>query len=120
MRRSIWLRRMLAVSTLGFATNITRPLPAQTATGVREGRTIESGTDRPLVRASVRIAGTTLGNTTSDGGVYRINGVPARQVQLSVRLIGYAPITKTLVVSAGQTATADFTLQVSALQLEQV
>src|SRR5438552_963946 len=122
MRRRTWLRRLVAVSTLGFATSLffSVPLSAQTPTGVVEGRVLESGSNRPLVGASVLIAGTTLGASTSDGGVYRINGVPARQVQLRVRLIGYAPGSRTIVVTAGQTTTADFSLPVSPLQLEQL
>jgi hypothetical protein len=46
--------------------------------------------------------------------------VPARQVELRVRLIGFGPTSRTVVVAAGQITRADFALQVSALQLEQV
>ena len=110
------VRRLFAVVTLGFATRVA----AQTPTGVVEGRVLESGSGRPLVAASVVIVGTTVGGITSEAGVYRISGVPARQVQVRVRLIGFTPVSKTVLVVAGQTATADFSLQVSALQLEQV
>jgi TonB-dependent starch-binding outer membrane protein SusC len=113
-----WFRVHLsgAMSTIGFAAT----LAAQTGTGVIEGRVVETGSQRPLAGAQVHIAGTTLGSVTGSAGTYRITGIPARQVDLRVRLIGFAPGSRTLVVSEGQTATADFSLQVSALQLEQV
>ena len=116
MRARIGMRRLLAVSALGFATRVA----AQTSTGAVEGKVLETGSNRPLVGAQVLISGTGLAAMTSSEGVYRIGGVPARQVQLRVRLIGYTPGAQTVVVTAGQTATADFSLQVSALQLEQV
>jgi TonB-dependent starch-binding outer membrane protein SusC len=116
MRTMLGLRGSLAVCTLGLATAVS----AQTATGAIEGRVLETGSSRPLVGAQVVVSGSTLGAVTSNAGVYRISGVPARQVELRVRLIGFAPASKTLLVTAGQTTTADFSLQVSALQLEQV
>jgi TonB-linked SusC/RagA family outer membrane protein len=90
------------------------------ATGTVEGSVLETGSGRPLGNAQVFIAGTTLGGLTNGQGFYRITGAPARQLEVRVRLIGYAPAVKSAVVTAGQTATVDFGLSVSALQLEQV
>jgi TonB-linked SusC/RagA family outer membrane protein len=117
--------------TLGFAAALvwiaalspaeTRPLSAQTpATGSIEGTITDAGTGRTLIGARVLVSGTQLGSPTNESGTFRITGVPARQVQLNVRLIGYAPQSRTLVVTSGQTERADFKLSVSALQLEQV
>jgi TonB-linked SusC/RagA family outer membrane protein len=80
----------------------------------------ETGSGRPLAGAQVFVAGTTIGSVTNDRGEYRITGAPARQVELRVRLIGYSPINKSVVVTAGQTVTLDIQVGVSALQLEQV
>ena len=97
------------------------PLFAQQPnTGAIEGRITEVGSGRPLTAAQVYVAGTAAGAATNETGNYRIASAPARQVELRVRLIGFAPISKTVVVTAGQTTKADFELQVSALQLEQV
>src|SRR5262245_41213395 len=52
--------------------------------------------------------------------MYRLPAVPARQVEVSVRMIAYSPATKTVVVQANQTAQVDLQLTVSALQLDQV
>ena len=70
--------------------------------------------------AQVFVAGTTVGGVTNDRGEYRITAAPARQVELRVRLIGYSPINRTVVVTAGQTVTQNIEVGVSALQLEQV
>ena len=93
---------------------------AQGATGVVEGRITEATTGRPLDNVQVVIAGTSLGGATNETGSYRIAGVPARQVEVRARRIGYAPSNQTVVVVAGQSVSADFTLQVSILQLEQI
>ena len=93
---------------------------AAQATGVIEGKVSEQGTGRPLAGAQVFIAGTTVGALTNEQGTFRITGVPARQVEVRVRLIGFAPINRRVVVEAGQTARVDVEVSVSALQLEQV
>jgi TonB-dependent starch-binding outer membrane protein SusC len=112
-----WRSMFLAASAfvLAFATD-----GAAQATGTIEGKVTESSSGRPLAGAQVFVAGTTVGSVTNDRGEYRITSAPARQVEIRVRLIGYSPINKTVVVTAGQTATLDIAVGVSALQLEQV
>jgi len=109
-------------TTLAFVVAVGSPqsIAAQAQTGNIEGTITDAGTGRTLAGAQVFVAGTQLGGPTNESGVYRIAGVPARQVEIRVRLIGYAPASRTLVVTAGQTERADIKLQVSALQLEQV
>ncbi|MEO6446833.1 MAG: TonB-dependent receptor, partial [Gemmatimonadaceae bacterium] len=95
-------------------------LRAQGVTGTIEGTVTEQGSGRPLSNAQVFVAGTTVGGQTNGQGVYRITGAPARQVEVRVRLIGFSPTSKSVVVTAGTPAKLDFELSVSALQLEQV
>ena len=90
------------------------------AGGAIEGTITDAGSGRPLLGARVSVTGTQLGATTGDRGVFRITGVPARQVEIRVRMLGYSPAGKTVVVADGQTVRADFPLQLAALQLEQV
>jgi len=117
MSSSRWRSTILAASAfvLAFATD-----GAAQATGIIEGKVTESGSGRPLAGAQVFVAGTTVGSVTNDRGEYRITAAPARQVELRVRLIGFSPISKSVVVTAGQTATLNIEVGVSALQLDQV
>jgi TonB-linked SusC/RagA family outer membrane protein len=120
MRDGIGWHMVVAASTLWILTVPIAPLGAQAGTGVVEGRITETSSGRPLDNVQVTIIGTNLGGATNETGAYRIAGVPARQVELRARRIGYAPATQSAVVVAGQSSTADFRLTVSILQLEQV
>jgi TonB-dependent starch-binding outer membrane protein SusC len=86
-----------------------------------EGTVKDAVSGRPLPNAQVFITGTTIGAATNDAGTYRIANAPVGQsVEVRVRLIGYRADAKTVAVTLGQTARADFTLSQSALQLDQV
>jgi TonB-dependent starch-binding outer membrane protein SusC len=117
MSSARWRSTILAATAfvLAFATD-----GAAQATGIIEGKVTEASSGRPLAGAQVFIAGTTVGSVTNAAGEYRITSAPARQVELRVRLIGYNPINRTVVVTAGQTVTTNISVGVSALQLEQV
>ncbi len=90
------------------------------ATGLIEGKVIDGQTQRAVEAAQVFIEGTTLGGLTNAQGTYRITGAPARSVSVRVRALGYTPVVKTVVVQAGQTATLDFEVRGSVIQLDQV
>lgn len=93
---------------------------AQAGTGVVEGRVTQADNGRPVSTARVLVVGTSLRAETNEAGEFRIAGVPARQVELRARLIGFSPLSKTVVVTPGEIARADFQLSQSALQLDQV
>ena len=112
-----WKRALLAAAVGLFAS--VQSASAQ-ATGIIEGKVTEQGSGRPMSGAQVFIAGTAIGGVTNDEGTYRIANAPARQVEVRVRLIGYSPINRSVVVTAGQTTTLNVEVTVSALQLEQV
>src|SRR5438046_2257818 len=102
---------VLVLATFG----LTRPqsVAAQGGTGAIEGRVIETESGRPVVGAQVIISGTAIRAVTNEAGQFRIGAVPARQVDIRVRTIGFAPATRSVVVGVGQTARADFQLSVS-------
>lgn len=79
-------------------------------TGTVRGTISDSATGRPLGGVQVVVAGTTLGAVSNDVGTYTITGVPAGQVRLSVRRLGYGATERTITVAAGQSVTADFSL----------
>lgn len=78
-----------------------------------------SGPDGEPVSASVQIVGTDIGVLAGDEGGYRLP-VPPGEHTVRARAIGYAPQTRTVTVEAGERANLDFTLEVSAVRLEEV
>jgi len=120
---TVLLTAITVVATLGAtppALHAQAPTLPAAASGTIEGRVTAFGSDQPLEGVQVFVVGTTLGAATGTSGSYRIVGVPAREVELRTRMIGYAPLTRRVTVTAGETTRADFVLQVSALQLDQV
>src|SRR6185295_1248866 len=87
-------------------------LRAQQVAGVGtiEGTVRVMGTARPVEGAQVHVVGANIDATTTPDGAYRLTNVPARAVQLRIRMIGYAPVTKSATVTAGSTQTVDFLL----------
>ena len=114
------LYRFVLATLAGALAGVPSTLAAQDGTGAIEGKVTDASSSRPVASAQITIAGTSIRTTTNEAGNFRIASAPARQVEVRVRTIGFAPVTKTVVVTAGQTARADFQLTVSALQLEQV
>jgi TonB-linked SusC/RagA family outer membrane protein len=88
--------------------------------GTIAGRVTESATARPLASVQVSVEGTTLGALTDQQGRYTIQGVPAGAVQLSVVLIGYGQLQRTVQVGTGETVTEDFQLTTSAVNLDEI
>jgi TonB-linked SusC/RagA family outer membrane protein len=92
------------------------PLIAQE--GTISGRVIDSTTLQPLQGAVVAV-GSRSAITQADGR-YVLSGVPAGTETLRVRLLGYAPSTRSVTVAAGQTSTVDLTLTPMALSLAEI
>lgn len=95
------------------------PLVAQT-TGSVTGRVTVEGTNRPLPQAQVGVVGTNIGVQTNENGEYRLNNVPAGPRTIRVVRLGFAPATAQATVTAGQTATLNFTIVEAPVALEQV
>lgn len=80
------------------------------ATGSIEGRIYSPATDEYLERARITIAGTTLEAFSDTSGFFRISNVPPGTTQVRVFFTGRPPQTRSVQVTAGQTAVADFNL----------
>ncbi|MGH8622219.1 MAG: TonB-dependent receptor, partial [Burkholderiales bacterium] len=93
----------------------TPPLEAA-AQGVVRG-TVRSTQGTPIRSAMVGIAGSTLYTETDPDGRYRLAPVPSGEVRLRAAAIGYSPAATVVMLSAGDSATADFTLEASPLEL---
>jgi TonB-linked SusC/RagA family outer membrane protein len=105
----------LGVALLGAAS----PAAGQGAAGVVQG-TVRGETGSPLADVTVSVVGTRLGAITRADGHYTIGGVAAGTYQVRATRIGYAAHEAPVTVTAGQPATADFTLKTVAVSLEQM
>lgn len=104
---------------LGLAVVATTPVVAQT-TGSVQGRIVDVDGSGPIAAAQVMVVGTRMGAISNLNGDYRITGVNAGAVQVRVVRIGYTPVTKDAQVTAGGTATVDFTMEKAATRLQEV
>ncbi len=90
------------------------------STGTVSGRVTDAANGRGLPEAQVVVDGTRLGAVTNENGSYTINAVPAGQRGVTVRRIGYQPVTQTVTVGAGAATTVNATLRMSAVNLSEV
>jgi TonB-linked SusC/RagA family outer membrane protein len=91
---------------------------AQEGTGRVTGTVTSEG--RPLPNANVVVVGSTpvRGAQTDAAGRYTISGVTVGPHEVQARLIGFAPITRPVTVTANASVTADFQLAAQAVQLQ--
>ncbi len=104
---SRWARVLFTFLVLGALPGF---LQAQ-STGVITGRVLNAATSGYVRNAELRVEGTGIVAYTEDAGFYRLAGVPAGVVTISVAYTGTQTATATVNVTAGQTATRDFELQ---------
>lgn len=97
-------------------------LPAQSvSTGSITGRIFNQANGEYVRDAEVRVSGTNLSASTEPGGYYRLVNVPAGPATVLVSYPGITNVTTEVTVTAGETATQDFTLsggESATLQLE--
>ena len=105
------MRVLMAV----FTTCLTMGAVQAQSTGVITGRVFNAATNGYVRNAEVRIEGTNIVAYTEDAGLYRLTGVPAGDVTVTVAYTGAQSATAPLHVAAGQTATHDFDLQSAVL-----
>jgi hypothetical protein len=82
------------------------------------GQVLDRTTRAPLTNVLVTVNGTTLSSVTNQQGRYVIQNVPSGTHELRVSMLGYGRASQSVNVNAGGSATADFQLDVSALELE--
>jgi outer membrane receptor protein involved in Fe transport len=105
----------LAFALAGWAI----PVAAQN-TGVITGRVSDEGTGQPIGAVQLSIPGLNLGTVSRADGRYSIANVPAGTHEVRAELIGFAAVTRTVSVSAGQTATLHFTLSEQAVSMDEI
>jgi TonB-dependent starch-binding outer membrane protein SusC len=106
-----------AAGSAPLAASSTRA-PSQ-AVGTVSGLVTGAG-GSPVVGASVAIAGSTRGAQTDAQGRYTITGIPAGSRTVRATFAGFAEVSRTVTVVAGQTATLNVQLTQQAVQLEEI
>ena len=104
----------------GRATLVKRPPGLALQLGTITGTVTAAGTNTPLVRATVSVAGTRLSAETDAAGRYTLGGVPVGTQRLRARMLGYAPADTSVVVEEGKEAVVDLQLKAQAIELEAV
>ena len=111
-------RRILLALVAGLL--VAPQLGAQDASGTIRGRVLDAGSQQPLSSVNVVLVGTTRGAVSQADGSYLLINVPAGPQSVRASRIGYAPVTQVITVTAGASATADFSLQAQAAVLTEV
>ena len=115
--------RVVAVScALGAAAALggIAPAPAAAQTpGTIAGTVIDADSNQPIADVRVGIQELNRFTFTDVEGRYRFTDVPPGRYTLVTELLGRAPARRTVTVTAGAVAAADFRLAVSALSMEQ-
>jgi len=112
-RRIAWLV-LLLIAAPGARV---APATAQTGQSRLVGKVTNGATGQPLAGVHVAIEGTSLGALTDANGRYAIARVPAGEVTVRARPLGYAEVVRSVTVEGEQTV-ADFALAEEALSLD--
>src|SRR5215831_1514780 len=116
-----WVALFALLGVAGICTPGVVRAQGSGGTGTVTGSVIDAGTQRPISGASVFLEDNTrLGVVTNDAGKFTLRNVPEGTQHVSVRYIGYVRQTSPVSVTAGGTATNNFTLQETANVLEAV
>jgi TonB-dependent SusC/RagA subfamily outer membrane receptor len=110
----------LARWALGLALVAAPPTIQAQQAGIVVGTVTDRASGQPLAGTVIAIAGTKLGNASDGRGRYVIRGVPAGAATLNVQRLGFRPITRVVQVVAGDSVVASFSLDASAVQLNEV
>ncbi len=106
------MKRQLLLVLMVIVLAAARFAPSGTITG-----TVKEVSGSPVTAAAVLVRGTTFGAITDAQGRYTIRNVPAGIHTVEASRIGFASATQSVTVTDGGSATADFSLTPSAVEL---
>ena len=89
------------------------------AQGTITGR-VTNEQNQPLGDARIIVVGGSAGATTSEDGKYTLRNIPAGSVDLQVFHVGQQAIKRTVAVTNGGSATADFQMKQAIVQLQEI
>jgi TonB-dependent receptor len=88
--------------------------------GAMKGRVLDNGTGDPLIGANVTIQNTSLGAVTDVHGTFFIRSIPVGTWTARISYLGYAPVTREIVISSGVTLDQEFRLKAQALEGQEI
>jgi TonB-linked SusC/RagA family outer membrane protein len=113
------MRSSLLKLVAGLALCLVLPGVVLAQDGTITGTVTDAETSEPLPGATVQVAGTSVGTATNVNGIYELSA-PSGTQTLQVSFVGYDTVEREVQVEAGETITADFGLEPSAEQLDEV
>ncbi len=93
---------------------------AQSEGGTVQGKVVDAAGNAPVGGAQVFVEGTVIGTLTDSEGAYSLENVPAGEQIVAVRLIGYRELRQSVTVVANRTAVLDFTLEQTAVRIQDI
>lgn len=101
---------LLSIHTAAFATQ-----------GALSGYLLDAKTEEPLIGATVRIVGTSLGSTTDINGFYTIKDIPAQTYSVEASYVGYkTEVRYNVVIRSGGNPDLNFMLTEEVSQLSDI
>ena len=115
-----WTSHRRLVTAAYAAALLTMASAVAAAQGTITGTVTSQGAGEPLQEARVIVVGTSLFTSTSADGRFTIRKVPAGAAEVRVIRVGYTEQKKSVTVADNQTATVDFVMKQTVVQLTEV
>jgi TonB-linked SusC/RagA family outer membrane protein len=116
-----YFRRLLrpAIAALACLALSAAPAVAQDTGSIR-GRVVEAATGRPLGGAQVSVPAIQRGSVANAAGEFLLVGMPAGTHRLRAEMIGYGAVEQEVTVGAGQVASVEFRLELTAISIDEI
>ena len=114
-REMAWAVAVMAAFALTLG-----PSHLDAQTGTLTGTVTAVSTGQPVNGVQVTVEGTNFGSLTNTAGRYVVVGVPAGTYTIQALSVGYRTETTETSITSGGTATADFSMTVAAVNLDEI
>ncbi len=108
------------VKGLGLIVSLFLPGALAAQTGRLTGTVVDSAQQQPIVGARVVVTGTQIGALTGPDGRYTVGAIPAGSRSITVQRLGFAPVTRTVTITAGSVTTLNVTMLAQSVRLAEV
>jgi TonB-linked SusC/RagA family outer membrane protein len=116
----VWSARQHARSTLVAFAMLALPLAARAQSATITGLVTAATSNAPLGEARVMVVGSSLTVLTGADGRYTMRNAPVGTYEVRVIRVGYQELKKPVTVTAGGSATLNFTMNAAIVQLQEI